>query len=456
MIEVNDLFKPAFSEDARVIDVLGGRGRGGSHFMAQHALIMLCTAPYYRAYFMRAIFKDVKTSLWKGFKDRFNEAVEQEMIDESDFVISDREMTIINRRNGNEIRPKGFRTSSGGQTANLKSLEGATTIYVEEAEEITEAQFTKLEDSLRTIKGKLQIFRAWNIPPKNHFLVKNYYNPVSVDLIDGEGLVHEGYFKLEPKGIPGHLMIFGTYHDNKRNIPKHKIDRWESYKFTNPEHYFTDILGYASGGAKGIIMKYNQNWFKWSELPEIDFYETYGLDFGGGGVSEGRKVYSEIYKFDEPDGSSTTVLVRLFINKASMRVYVKLLIYKAYISPSDLSGACKDHTITEDKEGYKKKKNVLADNARADKIRDLLNDGINCIGAKSKEGGSNKVVTGIDILKKYKIFFHVDDIPCHVDGNNYKWEVNKDGELTGNPVKKFENVWDAVRYGVVNYDLYNW
>jgi len=40
--------------------------------------------------------------------------------------------------------------------------------------------------------------------------------------------------------------------------------------------------------------------------------------------------------------------------------------------------------------------------------------------------------------------------------NNYKWEVNSSGELTGNAVKKFENVIDAIRYPLVNFDLYNW
>ena len=133
------------------------------------------------------------------------------------------------------------------------------------------------------------------------------------------------------------------------------------------------------------------------------------------------------------------------------------MLYKAYISPDDLSIVCQEQTITKDKQGYLKKKNILADNARADKIRDLINDGLNCIGAKTKEGGSNKVVTGIDICKKYNIYFHVDDIPCHMDGNNYRWEVSKStGELTGNPEKKWENIWDAVRYPLVNFDLYSW
>ena len=454
-MEVLKIYKPIFNTDARIIDLLGGRGRGGSHFMAQHALIQLYSAKYFHAYFMRGVHKDVKTSLWKGFRARFDEWVSDGVITESMFIISDREMTIKCLHNGNEIRSKGFRTSSGGQTANLKSLEGATTIYIEEAEEITESQFMKLEDSLRTTKGQLQIFRAWNIPPKNHFLVKNYYEPEPVTLTDGNGIEHEGYFKLQPKGIPGHLMIFGTYKDNIRNIPDHKIQRWESYYHSNPEWFFTDICGYASGGAKGVIFKQDTNWSLYYELPDYDFYETYGLDFGGGGVNEKRAIYPDPLQFDEPDGSSTTVLVRLLINKASMSCYVKLLIYKAYLSPDNLTKYCKEFSITQDGK-FLKKKNILADNARGDLIRNLINDGLNIIGAKSREGGNNRIKDGIDTMKKYKIFLHVDDLPAIIDMNNYKWEVNSSGELTGNAVKKFENVIDAIRYPLVNFDLYNW
>ena len=274
------------------------------------------------------------------------------------------------------------------------------------------------------------------------------------------GNEHEGYFKLIAKQIERHKMVFGTYLDNVRNIPDFKIKIWENYRFSNPSHYFTDILGYSSGGAKGVVFKHEVNWFKYSALPDVDFYETFGLDFGGGGISEKRIIYPETYINDENDGTSTTVLVKLYINKNSMSCYVKLKLFKAFIDSNDLVKICKKETFETDDNNDQhiiKKRNILADNARPDKIRELLNAGLNCIGAKSKEGGSSRITTGIDIMKKYKIYIHEDDQEALIDFNNYRWEISKtSGELTGNPEKKFENVVDAIRYALVNFDLYNW
>ncbi len=439
MINVLNIYKPVFETDATVVDLLGGRGRGASHFMAQHALIMLCTADYYNAFFMRAVHKDVRTSLWEGFRLRFKEAVENEDIDGSTFVISDREMTIINKLNGNKIRAKGFRTGSGGQTANLKSLEGSTNVYIEECEEITLEQSMTLSDSLRTTKAKLLTLRAWNVPTKEHHLVKSNYDIESVTLTDSNNKEQEGYFKLISKGNPGHLMIFGTYHDNIKHIPKEKIQAWENYYYTNIDHYITDICGFASGGVKGVIFKYQKHWLKYTELPDFDFFKIYALDFGGGGGAT----------TDEPDGRTKTVLIELNINKATMSCYLKLLVYKGYISSDDLC-------LELDK--LDRECPILADNARADKIMELQNKGYFVFGAKTKEGKSSGVVSGYDFMFLYMLYVLETDTQIHVELNNHRWAINNiTKEPTGQPEDKWKDVPDAIRYGVVYYHLnYNY
>lgn len=451
-----DVYEPLYftPSHVRYISACGGRGGGRSHNCSEYLIFKITRPEYFRGLIARAIFSDLKLTTWLEFIDRIYET---EGLNSNLFKIINSEKIIEYLPTGNTITGIGFRKTAGSRKASLKGFANVTDVLIEEAQELTEKELNQLDDSLRTIKAPIRIIFAYNMPEKSHILMRRFFDLNLVKLVCGNGVEHEGYMKAIPKKTrPDHIMIFSDYLDNYNHLDAHAIANYERYWYENPEHYFTEIKGYVSGGAKGVIFKYNLNWFEYSELPDFDFYETYGLDFGGGGVNEKRKVYPEIYKFDEPDGSSTTVLVRLLINKASMSVYVRLLLYKAYISPNDLSVVCQEKTITKDGE-YLKKKNILADNARADKIRDLINDGLNVIGAKTKEGGSNKVVTGIDICKKYKIYFHIDDIPCHVDGNNYKWEVSKStGELTGNPAKVFENVWDAIRYPLVNFDLYQW
>ncbi|MFA6185469.1 MAG: phage terminase large subunit [Candidatus Shapirobacteria bacterium] len=450
-----DVYEPLYftPDSVRYISACGGRGGGRSHNCSEYFIFKITRPQYFRGLIARAVFSDLKLTTWLEFCDRI---FDNESLNQADFHINNTEKIITYKPTGNTITGIGFRKSSSQRKASLKGFANVTDVLIEEAQELNEAELNQLDDSLRTIKAPIKIIFAYNMPEKTHILMKRFFDLEPVELEDGNGIIHEGFMKAIPKpSRPDHIMIFSSYLENYKHLDIHTIANYERYFYDNPEHYFSEILGYVSGGAKGVIFKYNINWFEYSELPDIDLYETYGLDFGGGGVNEKRKCYPELMVFDEPDGSSTTVLVRLLINKASMSCYVKLLLYKAYISPDDLSKVCKEY-CTESDGKYIKKKNILADNARADKIRDLLNDGLSVIGAKTKEGSSNKVTSGIDIIKKYKIFIHKDDIPAIVEANNFRWDVTASGELTGNVADKFKDFWDAVRYALVNYELYSW
>jgi phage terminase large subunit len=66
-----------------------------------------------------------------------------------DFYITKDE--IINLKTGSKILFKGIKTSSGTQTASLKSLAGVTTWILDEAEELTDEEtFEKIDFSIRT------------------------------------------------------------------------------------------------------------------------------------------------------------------------------------------------------------------------------------------------------------------------------------------------------------------
>jgi len=281
--------------------------------------------------------------------------------------------------------------------------------------------------------------------------MKRFYNLEPVNIKDSNGVEVEGYYKAIPKNLDNFLCIFSTYKDNAIHINETTANNYENYYYSNIDHYLNEICGYVTGGAKGVIFKFNRDWFLYDKLPDIDLYTTFGLDFGGSGGEQ----------TDEPDGSSKTVLGKIMINKSTMSIYVQSIVYKGYISSVELSKICKQQTIIHEiKEGGEVKTtryNILADNARKDKIQDLLNDGLQVIGAKTKEGGSNIVVTGYDILKKYKIYVHKDDIVAQTELNNHKWAYSTiTKEPTGQPEDRFKDWLDMLRYAVVNYDLYNW
>ena len=264
--------EPLFKQDFYEADAWGGRGRGGSHNMTLYAFYSMITSNYFRGYFVRAIQGTVRDSLWQDFKDRIEEVSELNGYNYlDDFKLIDTDMTAVHLPTGNTVKSKGFKASSKSNTANMKSLAGATHVMIEETEEVGQEEYNKLADSLRTIKAPVQIIRSWNSPPKDHWLITDYY-----DLIES-GI--EGYYKLTPKGIPNHISMFGTYKDNIKNLDLNTIARYERYKITQPRYYYNQILGLVPDGGDSKV------YYGWKKVTvehfnEIDGVECYGVDFG--------------------------------------------------------------------------------------------------------------------------------------------------------------------------------
>ncbi len=59
---------------------------------------------------------------------------------------------IVNKISKSEIIFRGIKTSSGDQTANLKSLQGITTWILDEAEELTDEMPAELMSNAKTLK----------------------------------------------------------------------------------------------------------------------------------------------------------------------------------------------------------------------------------------------------------------------------------------------------------------
>ena len=91
------------------------------------------------------------TSAKTSIIPQFIEVMELLGYTDNDFDITND--TITNKNTGSQILFKGIRTSSGVQTASLKSLTGITTFVVDEAEElVSEEVFNKIDYSVR-VKG---------------------------------------------------------------------------------------------------------------------------------------------------------------------------------------------------------------------------------------------------------------------------------------------------------------
>jgi phage terminase large subunit len=269
----NILYEPVFYSDCRYKDIWGGRGRGGSHFGTDYFLFKITRPEYFRGYFVRQTFHDIKDSLFQDIKDRIDENAS---IDINDFKINEANYSLIYIPTGNKIISKGI-SGDKKRTAKMKSLAGATHVLIEEADEISEADFDQLDLSLRTTKTeRIEIIRIFNPPSKNHWIWRDY------NLIDEKvsiGEKEETYYRAEPKSNSGILSVHSTYRDNIDNLQQSSINKLELFKESNFEYYCTQVLGLISEGAKGRI------YFGWTPIPDeeysrLDLPKIYALDFG--------------------------------------------------------------------------------------------------------------------------------------------------------------------------------
>lgn len=418
----NKLYREVFTTKARYILLWGGRARGGSHFATDYYLYKMTQPEYFRGAIMRSVYGDIKASLWQDWKDR----LENSDFDEKDFDINER-MSATYRKTGNGFIAKGFKKSSSKQSAKLKSLAGITHILIEEAEEVEEADFDKLDDSIRTNKIKdIQIILLFNPPGKNHWLMRRFFNLEEWDP-EAEGDFNpdaKGYYRAIPKVNPDVLAIHSTFLDNLRNLNAKTVSKYKNYgdpqsPFYNPEWFYVDVKGLVPEGVRGRIYK------GWRTITNA-FFENlpypsyYGLDFG----------YS-----DDP-------VALLEIKTHNNRNFFREIVYEAGLTNQALARLMKIR-------GVPLSARIYADSAEPKSIQELKDEGYKQVIEAIK--GPDSVLFGIKMLKAMENFYTENSVNMRKENEEYKWELDANKQPTNVPEDKNNHLKDAARYGVTTH-----
>lgn len=413
----NKIFRAVFTTSCRYIDIWGGRAGGRSFFGTEYFLFLITQPQYFRGCFLRNVAADIRESLFQDFKDRIDES----NFEEEDFEINESKMSITYKLTGNSIISKGFKKSSYNRSAKLKSLAGLTHVLIEEADENTEADVNKLDDSIRTDKiENIQIIFLHNAPSKNHWITKRFYNLNLTGILDKQGNPIP-YYRATPKQNPDVLSIFSTYKNNEKNLNEKTIRKYEEYgregsPFYNPEHYYVDVCGFIPEGARGRIYP---GWFHitkalWDELP---FPVYYGLDFG----------YS-----NDP-------VALVAIKSHNNRNFYHELIYETELTNPMLYKRMRALGVPLDAE-------IFADEHEPKSIQELNDLGYKKM--KAAAGGPGSINFGINVLKGMENFVTEESKNLWYENEEYKWMMDADGEPTDKPMDKNNHLKDASRYGV--------
>lgn len=249
--------------DWRYAILMGGRGNGRSGTASRYAVSQLLSKEYTRGAIMRATREDIRASCWGEITDRLNE----QKIHDS-FRMTENDMFI--ERGQNSLRAHGFRASSGSLTARLKSLAGYNFIWIEEAEEIGEDEFRTLDDTLRTVKGRIRIVFTLNTPPKNHWILRKWFDLTPSDT-QGFYIPH---LKPEAKDV---IYLGGTWRENEPNLDKDTIERYKAYQWTNHDYFWQVIEGLSPEEVRGKIYT---GWQLVDAIPMGARLVKFGLDWG--------------------------------------------------------------------------------------------------------------------------------------------------------------------------------
>lgn len=236
-IMLHPKYKPLFLNDTRYFILTGGRG-GAKSFGVGSFLTLLTFLPTQKALFTRYTLTSAKTSIIPEFIDKIERGGAS-----AEFSITNDE--IINKGTGSSIIFKGIKTSSGNQTAALKSLQGITAFILDEAEELVEEEvFDKIDLSVRQKGTQNRVILILNPAYKTHWIYKRFFEPHNIPnefngVVDGVTYIHTSYL------------------DNLENLDEGFIKQIENLKATNLRKYNHVVLGHwAEADEESALWKY--------------------------------------------------------------------------------------------------------------------------------------------------------------------------------------------------------
>lgn len=382
--------------NVRYILLYGPRASGKSFQASRAAIVHMTSKPYFRGFMMRNILDTVRDSVFQDCVDRISELSLPLQVVESNLLI---------RHGENELKGRGFKKSSGSDTAKNKSLAGRNFVLIEEAEELDADDFYQLDLSLRTVKGQVTVVLVFNPPQKGHWILRDWFNLTP----DPD---YPEFFHMAPRtDRKDTAYIFSNYKDNLKHLDPNVVQRMERFKETDLEYYLHKIVGLVPSGKTGRVFK-QYSTISSQDFDKLAYSSLYGLDFG--------------YSADP----AACVEVKRHNNK----LYIRERLYDTGLTNPALYERLK--WITSE---------ITADSAEQKSIQELSDLGLFIKGAAK---GSDSVRNGIQRIQQHEIYICEDSRNVMAEFENYTWKLDKNKEPTDIPIDKHNHAIDALRYAL--------
>ena len=415
MILTQPVYDPLYTNEEKFIVLLtGGRGSAKS-FNVTTFIQRLTFEAGHKVLFSRYTLSSAEISIIPEFIEKID-------LEETNEFFKVTKKDIINVSTGSTIYFRGIKTSSGNQTANLKSINGITTFVGDEMEEWRDEEaYDKLILSIRKKGIQNRVILILNPCDAEHFIYKKYlentHKIVRIDGVDVQISTH-----------PNVLHIHTTYFDNLDNVSEQFLAEIAEIKEKSlaeavdekgdfchatfqKTKYATKIIGRWTDIADGVIFTNVRS----GEFDESLPY-CYGQDYG--------------FSID-PD-----TLIRIAVDKKAKKIYLDEEYYARKKNGTD-----KLYEIN--KAHIKKPKDlIVGDSAEPRLIADLKARGLNIIGTEKSPG-----IVSASILEMldYEIIVTEKSVNLLREFKNYVWNDKK----AGIPIDDNNHGIDASRYGFI-------
>jgi phage terminase large subunit len=385
-VKIHEKYIPLWQSPSRYFVITGGRGSGKSFGVAVF-LLNLTYEEGHKVLFTRYTMISAQTSIIPEFIEKIDMMGVAE-----DFRITKDE--IINLTTGSSIIFKGIRTSSGNQTAALKSLNGVTTFVLDEAEELVdESVFDKIDFSVRSQIKQNRCILILNPTTKEHWIYQRFFQ--SYGVIDAYN------------GSNNDITYVHTdYRDNKDNLSDSFLVQVMDMKRRRPDKYQHQILGGWLAKAEGTIFK---NW-RVGEYLQTE-HTCYGQDFGF--------------------ATDLTTLVKVSVDKEGRKMWVKEIYGKPNLSTEEIATRNKMECGMD---------LIICDNSEPRLLNEMKRKGVNVKPTIKRQGS---IMSGIALMQDFEIIVDRESHGVIRELNNYTWQ-----EKNSKPIDKWNHFLDACRYGL--------
>lgn len=402
VIKTQEIYNPLYLLLGKIMIFLvtGGRGSGKS-FNASTAVQRFTYKKGHKILYTRYTMSSAEISVIPEFQEKIDADHHTR-----DFRTTSRK--VVNRKTKSEVLFRGIKTSSGNQTAKLKSIHGITGFVVDEAEEwVSEDDFEKIALSIRELNAKNFIIIIMNPADSNHWVYKRFIeNTHKIVYYDG--------VPVQISTHPNVCHIHTTYLDNLDHLSPQFIEEVQRMKEENPEKYAHVVIGRWADVAEGAVFK------KWGIVKEFPSY---------------AKKVALASDWGYTNDPSTGIRCGIIDN----RLYVDELFYETGMLTNAIADKLKPWGLK-----------VYGDSADPRLIQEIKNRGVN-IYPVDKFPGSIKA--GIDKIHEMELF--VTERSYHIieELRKYVWDKDKDGHYINEPIDAYNHTLDPIRYYILGHIL---